>query len=315
MVEGKLTDKRNETLDVFEMLLSNGADFSLLTKEPVKEDPDEVTNNIQNNFGFGKRFYSHKTKKRKNTKKKKDGTIVPDHVGSNLVHLIANHVHDCVDWHKFLIEQGKINLNTKREDGRTELLLFMKSYPHLEKDKSEVFEYLISQGADINAKDKEGNSPIFYTCFVHNNYYRDKLLQLNCELDVLNEAGTTPLITIVKERNLKVVERLIEHGAKINFHDSKNRNVLHWAVNNATQGSDASNELENFLLSSGADPTALDINKRVPLHYAFVKIGKPFINSSTDPIETVSNILSREAARKSINVQDNWGNTPLHYAS
>lgn len=191
----------------------------------------------------------------------------------------------------------------------------MKSYPHLEKDKSEVFEYLISQGADINAKDKEGNSPIFYTCFVHNNYYRDKLLQLNCELDVLNEAGTTPLITIVKERNLKVVERLIEHGAKINFHDSKNRNVLHWAVNNATQGSDASNELENFLLSSGADPTALDINKRVPLHYAFVKIGKPFINSSTDPIETVSNILSREAARKSINVQDNWGNTPLHYAS
>ena len=236
-----------------------------------------------------------------------------DNIGSNLVHIISSSVEDCIEWYKFFVEKGGVKLNVKREDGRTELLHYMHNYP--KNDNLEVFNYLINNNCDINATDKKDNTPIFYTCDSTNTHYMDRLLSLGCNLDILNKDGASPLIKIVKSRNLLLVQKLIENKANINFLDVKKRNALHWAVNNATKGSDASNELENYILSHGCDPLALDINNRTPLHYAFVKIGSPFINTSIDPIETVSNILAREKALQSINVRDNWGNTPLHYAS
>lgn len=255
--------------------------------------------------GFGSRKAKRPEKKEKNK--------IPDDVGSNLVHIVLTHIQEGLEWVKFLIEKGKIALNCRRQDGRTELSHFIKCFP--QNEKTAVFDYLVKHGADINATDKDGNSPIFYACDHKNLVLLESLFKLNCKKDIQNKDGQTPLIKLVKSRSLQFVEKMVESGADVNYLDSKKRNALHWAVNNSSEGSDASNELENFLMSSGCDPLALDVNNRVPLHYAFVKIGNPFINTSSDPIETVSNILSRDKALPSIGVSDIWGNTPLHYAS
>ena len=318
------------------MLLKAGGDFTMLTEAPIKddkigeEDEAQVANVFGNypsfSFGGGKGLYGqmksrpakkHATGDSDSESEDEEGqeskVKLPDHVGSNIVHIVSSSIKDCIEWYKFFVEKGGVKLNVKREDGRTELLHYMHNYP--KNDNLEVFNYLINNNCDINATDKKDNTPIFYTCDSTNTHYMDRLLSLGCNLDILNKDGASPLIKIVKSRNLLLVQKLIENKANINFLDVKKRNALHWAVNNATKGSDASNELENYILSHGCDPLALDINNRTPLHYAFVKIGSPFINTSIDPIETVSNILAREKALQSINVRDNWGNTPLHYAS
>lgn len=298
-------------------MLKKGADFKLVTEEPVVDEEDENDETpAPVRLGFGKgmmgNFGSFGQKVAKKSEKK-DKNHIPDDVGSNLIHIVLTHIEEGLEWVKFLVEKGKIVLNQKREDGRTELNHFIKCFPYNE--KTAVFDYLVKQGADINATDKDGNTPIFYACDHKNLVLLESLFKHNCHKDIQNKDGQTPLIKLVKSRSLQFVEKMVESGANVNYLDSKKRNALHWAVNNSSEGSDASNELENFLLSSGCDPLALDINNRVPLHYAFVKIGNPFINTSSDPIETVSNILSRDKALSSIKVRDIWGNTPLHYAS
>ena len=50
-------------------------------------------------------------------------------------------------------------------------------------------------------------------------------------------------------------------------------------VNASSAGSDASYELENYLISNGADYNLKDVRGRLPLHYAFIKVGSPFETS------------------------------------
>ncbi len=51
----------------------------------------------------------------------------------------------------------------------------------------------------------------------------------------------------------------------------------------------------------------------MPLHYAFVKMGRWNENHMIDPIETVSSLCGCKGLE--IDVPDKWGKTPLHYAS
>ena len=57
----------------------------------------------------------------------------------------------------------------------------------------------------------------------------------------------------------------------------------------------------------------IDIRGRSPLHYAFIKIGKPDEFSEIDPIETVSSYCGYKDIK--IDIPDCWGKTPLHYAA
>jgi len=57
----------------------------------------------------------------------------------------------------------------------------------------------------------------------------------------------------------------------------------------------------------------VDIRGRTPLHYAFIKIGRPTDFNEIDPIETVSSYCGYKDI--SIDTPDVWGKTPLHYAA
>ena len=120
----------------------------------------------------------------------------------------------------------------------------------------------------------------------------DNLVGHGAKVDFATKKGDTPLLALVKARNLILITEMVEHGADINYCDPSGRNCLHWAVNSSDTGSDASNEIENYLLKMKVDYNKKDKHDRIPLHYAFVKIGNPFSTCELDPIETVSNILS-----------------------
>jgi ankyrin repeat protein len=99
----------------------------------------------------------------------------------------------------------------------------------------------------------------------------------------------------------------------VNFSDSKKRTALHLAVDAAKLRSDISFDIEELLISKGADVNQCDYLNRTPLHYAFVEIGKYKESSAIDPVETVRGLLSVKGIK--LDLADKYGRTPLHYAA
>lgn len=66
----------------------------------------------------------------------------------------------------------------------------------------------------------------------------------------------------------------------MNIQDHNLRTPLHHAVNMAGISADGSFEVEDLLLSHGADINALDKFGRTPIHYALLKFKEDFENQS-----------------------------------
>jgi Tol biopolymer transport system component len=100
-----------------------------------------------------------------------------------------------------------------------------------------VAKYLVSKGADVNAKDKGGSTPL------HNAVFEE----------TINEC-------------VDVVEFLISKGADVNAKDKDGRTPLHIAAFVAAIKGDV--DVVKFLVSKGADVNAKDKDGRTPLDWA-----------------------------------------------
>ena len=81
------------------------------------------------------------------------------------------------------------------------------------------------------------------------------------------------LIIDTNSTPLKLCTALLEGGADVNSADEKQRTALHYSVNCTTGGFETLTEVEDVLIKYGANTVAQDLHKRIPLHYAFVKMG------------------------------------------
>lgn len=90
----------------------------------------------------------------------------------------------------------------------------------------------------------------------------DLLLDNEAELDSKDEDGRTPLFFAVQSDNVYFVQRLIEKGAKVDEVDNDGSTPLHIATGNTT---DACWEILKFLIGHGADLESKDTYGRTPL--------------------------------------------------
>ena len=120
--------------------------------------------------------------------------------------------------------------------------------------------FLIADGADVNAKDRYGLTPLHCAAFKGHKNIAEFLLAKGARIDPTDNAGRTPLHYAVgagKNRILKaghtdVVELLLDKGANVNAKDKWGWTPLHYAVRMANKA------MVELLVNRGADSNAMN---------------------------------------------------------
>ncbi|MEE4143199.1 MAG: ankyrin repeat domain-containing protein, partial [Halieaceae bacterium] len=111
----------------------------------------------------------------------------------------------------------------------------------------------LQHGADVNTRDNNGVSPLFYAVGTHNLKLLRALIERGADVDVVSEANRmTPLLVAVENGDTAAAVLLLDHGANVNAGNQLGYSPLMAA---AEAGQVA---MVSLLLSRGANPRARD---------------------------------------------------------
>jgi len=191
---------------------------------------------------------------------------------------------------KYLVSQGA-DVNAKGRWDET---------PLHTTESVEIAKYLVSQGADVNAKSGSGSSgktPLHKAASRWHGVEIVKILvSAGANVNAKNNDGVTPLHEAARLGKDGSAKYLISQGADVNVGAKDSRfgiTILHWAAT----GDDV--EFVKYLVSKGADVNAKTNNGKTPLHFA----------DSDKSVEIVKYLVSQGV---DVNAKEKDGWTPLH---
>lgn len=134
-------------------------------------------------------------------------------------------------------------------------------------NNSIVVNYFLQRGVSVNAKDKSGNCIIFTAAQMANKTPLKKLLE-HKELDINAKArdGMTPLMAACAAGTVHNIDVLLDHGANINDIDSNGKNALFYAIK--TKAWSKKYEIVASLINHGVDINIQDQKGHTPLYDA-----------------------------------------------
>jgi ankyrin repeat protein/predicted DNA-binding WGR domain protein len=228
--------------------------------------------------------------------------------GANALHMALNGKLS-IPLLKCLLINAQVNPNVQRVGGNSPLhdIIEKKSY------HEEGIRLLLLHKADPNLLDENGETCLFEAVRRDNLPLVDILVQHKASLNINNCEDMSPLVIMIKQKNIPGIEHLLAIGSNVNFEDRFGRNSLHWAINFADHTANSSFEIEDILIKAGVEINKKDLLGRTPLHYPFVKIGSVTTDHMVDPIESVNSLLSKKNLK--VDEQDIFGNSPLMYAA
>jgi cytohesin len=167
----------------------------------------------------------------------------------------------------------------------------------------DLAKHAIDQGIDVNAKDRDGNTPLHLANNVKDNIeFTELLIAKGADVNAKSKSGMTPLHQAVRTRNGRkdVVELLIANGAEVDVKDKSGLTPLYWAVAHKRTDSD----VIEYLIDRGGD-----VNTRTQVE-GYTPLRNAVINQRKDIVE----LLIGNGA--DINAKDRtFGETALHKAA
>jgi ankyrin repeat protein len=133
--------------------------------------------------------------------------------------------------------------------------------------KTEAVEWLLEEGANVNALDSEGNPPILDAMMGGLLIYdrldiATLLIENGADINAQDEGGWTPLLDAAWGCKTDFTRMLLEKGANINAKTSKGWSALYLAARGCQI------DTVKLLLEKGADVNAKDIDGNTPLRIA-----------------------------------------------
>ena len=123
----------------------------------------------------------------------------------------------------------------------------------------------------INQKNKDGFTLLILASYKGKSEIVDYLLQNGAEVNAVSDMGSALMAAVVKN-NFEIIEKLVRAGANLNLTDSAHCTALHLAVQFGNIDSVA------FLLSHNADKTKLDSKGKTAFEYAVFSGNEEIIN-------------------------------------
>ncbi|KAK3730046.1 hypothetical protein QZH41_009561 [Actinostola sp. cb2023] len=158
--------------------------------------------------------------------------------------------------------------------------------------RADAAKRLLDAGADPNAKDRLGRTPLHLAVGSDaQGVFQILLRNRATDLEARMDDGTSPLILAARFDLVDIVKDLIKAGAKVNNTDNKGKSALHWAA------SVNSHEVTAELTKNGAKKDLQDEKGQTPL----------FLGAREGSLEAVRILLVNYANR---NVADNMDKTP-----
>jgi ankyrin repeat protein len=148
---------------------------------------------------------------------------------------------------------------------------------------------LLAEGADVNTKDKYGDSPLHLACLYGFLDLALLILEQGANAKAVNRGGATPLVylamaNVPKARqplSVSLAKALLARGARVDAGDKEGITPLMWAVNRGNL------LLVEFLIGKGADVNARDrvkYNENSVLMYAQrIDVAEVLLRNGADP--------------------------------
>jgi ankyrin repeat protein len=208
-----------------------------------------------------------------------------------------------------LLEADLTLLESKDSNGNTPLMSACRGVSPTQLTQIEVANYLIDNGADVNAKGNGGTTPLFCLDFRNDegesfNLIKrliDKGADVNAKL-ALNRNWTI-MVQCVKKSSIRIAKLLVAHGADLNIRDIEGT-PLQIAINHNQLISDdhkADEDMAIFLVESGAKLQEFSFGN-TELHLAairgFADLVKVLVNHGAD-----------------VNAVNEYGHSPLYFAA
>ena len=159
----------------------------------------------------------------------------------------------------------------------------------------QVAQLLIQNGADVNAKDDSGDTPLHEAAYNNAIAMVAHLLLSGAQANAADISDWTPLHFAALNNSTDAAELLLIRGAQVNAKNSGGQTPLH-----LTAESDAI-DMAELLLENRASVNVTDIFNDTPLHSAV----------GFDAIDIAALLLDNDAE---VNAKNNFGEMPLHYA-
>ncbi|HKF25857.1 MAG TPA: ankyrin repeat domain-containing protein, partial [Candidatus Acidoferrum sp.] len=113
-------------------------------------------------------------------------------------------------------------LEVRDDEGKTALFAVAAGYRHGERQgaRAECVRLLVHAGADVNARDLRGNTPLHETFLTD---VEEELIKSGADVNARNNDGETPIFASIDEDSIRL---LVAHGADLTIRNNRDQTAL-----------------------------------------------------------------------------------------